>query len=363
MGVCAVNSDMSAQTETPRAVKEIKMHCNVMRHYSIIRWTALALCAFCFVQPAPLAPCSLANVSLAQPSLQEFTPLGALWKRFSHADGRFNVLLPGEPKEGANVLATLFGRFERIDRREITLRIGLADYVISYADLPANLNASKEIEQFLNSVRDAEVTMMKGKLSWERKTPLAGHPGRELGAASADVSLRMRFCLVERRLYQLGVTIPSISETADPNSAKSQYPSQYSPQGLKMLQDIMTADFFNSFKLIPEAPLPGATPSPQDKPPPKEIQVQGGVMQGAALKRIAPSYLPLAKAVRVSGRVDVQVIISEEGRVIEAEVVSSPPLLWEGALNAAKQWVFKPTEISGVPVKVKGVLSFNFTLQ
>ena len=86
-------------------------------------------------------------------------------------------------------------------------------------------------------------------------------------------------------------------------------------------------------------------------------------MQGAALKRVAPSYLPLAKAARVSGRVDVQVIISEEGLVIEAEVVSSPPLLWGAALNAAKQWVFKPTEFSGVPVKVKVVLEFNFALQ
>lgn len=127
-----------------------------------------------------------------------------------------------------------------------------------------------------------------------------------------------------------------------------------------MLQDVMTTDFFNSFKTLPVAPL---TPSPQATPPPKEILVQGGVMQGAVLKRVMPGYLPLAKAAGVSGRVDVQVVISEEGRVIEAEVVSSPPLLWEAALKAAKQWVFKPTELSGVPVKVKGVLGFNFTLQ
>jgi protein TonB len=117
-----------------------------------------------------------------------------------------------------------------------------------------------------------------------------------------------------------------------------------------------------STKPLPVAPPPGATPAPQATPPPKEILVPG-VLQGAALKRVALSYLPLAKAAGVSGRVDVQVIISEEGRVIEAEVVSSPPLLWEGALNAAKQWIFKPTELGGVPVKVKGVLAFNFTLQ
>ena len=299
--------------------------------------------------PTLLALCFLASASLAQPSQHEFTPLSALWKRFSHEDGRFKVLLPGEPNETASVIENWFGRFERIDRHDITLQIGLAKYVVSYADLPSNLIAPKEVKQFLNSVRDTEVTRLKGKLSSERETSIAGHPCRELSAVSENESFRMKFCLVERRLYQLGVTIPSISEKPDPKSAE--YPPQFSPQGRKKLQDIMTTDFFNSFNLLPV------------EPPPKEILVRGGIMQGAALKRVAPSYLPLAKAARVSGRVDVQVIISEEGLVIEAEVVSSPPLLWGAALNAAKQWVFKPTEFSGVPVKVKVVLGFNFALQ
>src|SRR5262249_10579933 len=311
--------------------------------------------------PTLLALCFLPCATFVQPSQHELTPLSELGKRFPHANGRLKVLLQGEPNETASVIETRFGRFERMDRHDITLQIGLAKYVVSYTDLPSNLIESKEVEQFLNSVRDAEVTRLKGKLSNERETAIAGNPCRELSAVSDNESFRMRFCLVERRLYQLGVTIPSISETPDPKSAK--YPSQYSPQRLKMLQDIMTTDFFNSFNLLTVAPPPGATPSPQATPPPKELLVRGAVLQAAVFKRVAPSYLPLAKAARVSGRVDVQVLISEEGLVIDAEVVSSPPLLWEAALNAAKQWVFKPTELSGVPVKVKGGLGFNFTLQ
>ena len=50
-------------------------------------------------------------------------------------------------------------------------------------------------------------------------------------------------------------------------------------------------------------------------------------------------------------------------RVIEAGVITGHPLLRDAALQAARQWVFKPTELSGVPVKVQGVLTFNFTLQ
>jgi protein TonB len=110
----------------------------------------------------------------------------------------------------------------------------------------------------------------------------------------------------------------------------------------------------------PPPPKPDPTPPPA---PPKEIKVSGGVLQGSALKKVQPPYPPIAKAARAQGAVQVQVTISEEGRVIDAQVVSGHPLLREAALQAARQWVFKPTELTGVPVKVQGVLTFNFTLQ
>lgn len=110
----------------------------------------------------------------------------------------------------------------------------------------------------------------------------------------------------------------------------------------------------------PPPPKPEPTPPPA---PPKELKVSGGVLQGSALKKVQPPYPPIAKAARAQGAVQVQVTISEEGRVIEAVVVGGHPLLRDAALQAARQWLFKPTELSGVPVKVQGVLTFNFTLQ
>ncbi len=110
----------------------------------------------------------------------------------------------------------------------------------------------------------------------------------------------------------------------------------------------------------PPPPKPEPTPTPA---PPKQIKVSGGVLQGSAIRRVQPPYPPIAKAARASGAVQVQVTISEDGRVIDAQVVSGHPLLRDAALQAARQWVFKPTELSGVPVKVQGILTFNFTLQ
>jgi TonB family protein len=95
---------------------------------------------------------------------------------------------------------------------------------------------------------------------------------------------------------------------------------------------------------------------------PRQIKVAGGVLQGSALKRVQPSYPPVAKAARASGPVQVQITVNEKGEVIEAMAVSGHPLLREAALEAARQWQFKPTELGGAPVKVQGVLTFNFTL-
>jgi TonB family protein len=95
---------------------------------------------------------------------------------------------------------------------------------------------------------------------------------------------------------------------------------------------------------------------------PMKITVSGGVLQGKAIRKVQPPYPPLARAARASGAVQVQVTISETGEVIEATVVGGHPLLRDAALQAARQWVFQPTELSAVPVKVQGILTFNFTL-
>ncbi len=94
----------------------------------------------------------------------------------------------------------------------------------------------------------------------------------------------------------------------------------------------------------------------------RKLTVSGGVLQGTAIKKVQPPYPPIARAARASGSVQVQVTVSETGEVIEASVISGHPLLRDAALEAARQWLFKPTELGGVPVKVQGILTFNFTM-
>jgi len=70
----------------------------------------------------------------------------------------------------------------------------------------------------------------------------------------------------------------------------------------------------------------------------------------------------MAKQIRVFGRVSVQVLIDEEGRVISAKALDGHPLLAPAAQKAAMQAKFRPTLLSQVPVKVSGVITYDFKL-
>ena len=105
-------------------------------------------------------------------------------------------------------------------------------------------------------------------------------------------------------------------------------------------------------------PPPKATPKPT--PPPVPKMISQGVLNGKATSLPKPAYPAAAKAVRAGGAVSVQVVISEAGSVISASAVSGHPLLRAAAESAARGARFSPTLLSGQPVKVSGVITYNF---
>lgn len=94
---------------------------------------------------------------------------------------------------------------------------------------------------------------------------------------------------------------------------------------------------------------------------PKQIApINGGVINGKARSLPVPAYPQAAKAARADGAVNVQVLIDENGDVISATATSGHPLLRAAAVDAAKQAKFLPTTLSAQPVKVNGVIVYNF---
>lgn len=117
----------------------------------------------------------------------------------------------------------------------------------------------------------------------------------------------------------------------------------------------------------PKPPPPPIVIKPTPTPAPEikhgTTKVSEGVLQGSAIRKPRPMYPVIAKTAHASGPVQVVVTISEDGRVVEANAVSGHALLRSAAVDAARQWVFTPTKLSNVPVKVQGVLTFNFVLE
>lgn len=109
----------------------------------------------------------------------------------------------------------------------------------------------------------------------------------------------------------------------------------------------------------PDPPKPTAHQTETDNRP---LRVTTTVLQGKAIDRRTPTYPPLARQINLQGVVSIEVMISPDGRVESARVVSGHPMLALCAREAAVGWRFAPTLLNGTPVRVTGVITFVFKL-
>ena len=157
-----------------------------------------------------------------------------------------------------------------------------------------------------------------------------------------------------------------------PNTQQSRPPGQYKISSFDSNPDVPNGSGLNTDGPGTGGPTglgPNATvaetapiPDPPVKAPPvkKEIIRSTSILNGKAIYLPKPPYPPTALAVNAQGAVDVQVMIDESGKVVSAHAVSGNGLLRLAAENAARNARFSPTLLSNVPVKVTGVIVYNF---
>jgi len=107
----------------------------------------------------------------------------------------------------------------------------------------------------------------------------------------------------------------------------------------------------------------GANPAVNTDDSIPRAPVTGGILNGRAIKLAKPSYPRAAREARVSGTVEVRVLIDETGKVIAAKAISGHPELWGASEEAARKSEFTPTKLDGRPVKVTGTILYNFVAQ
>jgi protein TonB len=112
----------------------------------------------------------------------------------------------------------------------------------------------------------------------------------------------------------------------------------------------------------PAAENASATPPPPPASPQQPRKVVEERMEGDVITRFKPIYPVTARNMGAYGKVEVHIVISESGRVIKATAISGHPALRHAAEEAARQWIYKPTTVKGVPTKVETTLVFSFVL-
>ncbi len=109
----------------------------------------------------------------------------------------------------------------------------------------------------------------------------------------------------------------------------------------------------------PEPPVRSAPKAPVAAARPPRIAV---LQMAEPIQRVNPVYPPLARTVRVSGKVELLGVLGTDGRIHEIKVISGHPLLIKAAVDAVMQWVYRPTILNGQAVEVQAPITVNFIL-
>jgi protein TonB len=110
------------------------------------------------------------------------------------------------------------------------------------------------------------------------------------------------------------------------------------------------------------AELLRAAPTPMPTATAKKVRISTGVAQGLLIRQVKPQYPALARQARIQGTIVLQAVIGKDGTVRNLRVLSGHPMLTAAAIDAVKQWQYKPFYLNGEPVEVDTQINVNFTL-
>jgi len=103
--------------------------------------------------------------------------------------------------------------------------------------------------------------------------------------------------------------------------------------------------------------------APKSVVPVERVRVSQGVTKGLLTNRVEPTYPPVAREAHIHGEVVLTAIIDKDGNIENLQLVSGHPMLAPAAINAVKQWRYKPYLLNGQAVEVETTITVNFELR
>jgi len=321
---------------------------------------------------------------------------GADWDKFTPENEEFSILMPKDTATETSKVP--YHQFE------LNLRLYLSKPatgpvlgVVSVSGIKANLGS--DFTRF-NSYADAFKTIFPSRVRKDAVPKMIlvssksfhGYTARSYKLSVADLNGTVVAVLTRKRFYAIAVLntkkdddleekflssfvipdkpveqVAAMDEAQDPNAATANNAGQITKDGRRRPVDTeggsnnatQSGDAQREDKTDPpsnnsDPNAPAANTQSAQKPP--RAPISGGMLNGKAI------YLPLPEAQtgQPAGVVMVQVLIDEQGTVIDAKAVSGPAGLHAAAVNAARLARFMPTLLAGEPVKVSGTLAYNF---
>jgi TonB family protein len=325
------------------------------------------------------------------------------WETFRPEGEEFTILMPkGSRSEAAE---QQYHKMILKTRLYISgAKAGPIFAIASFSGIKSNPAAYSDFQR-MNSYVDAFKDWFPEKVR-TKETPikltlvgdksLNGHAGREYKVSIADLNGVAQVFATRKRFYAVVIlstkkdddlqkqflssfALPDKVEPAttaaasaepalDPNAAAQPKPA-VNTDGLRTDKNERAERVDPNANANDTNPNPSANdqanpnPTTEEKNAAEKKQrgpVNGGVLNTKALYLPKPDYPPEARSAKVAGTVVIQVLVDEQGGVTSAKAVSGHPLLQQVCLNAALQARFSPTTLMGEPVKVTGVLTFNF---
>jgi len=152
----------------------------------------------------------------------------------------------------------------------------------------------------------------------------------------------------------------------DENSQRSMDPSLTLVPELNIAQEVLQSRLETMPRVVMDTPVlsPPLPPTIEtnEAPPPPAPRIGGQVEPAQLVKQVVPVYPPMARSARVQGVVTVDAIIQPSGKLTEMKVVDGHPLLIEAALEALRQWRYKPAKLNGTAVESPVHINVSFRL-
>lgn len=236
---------------------------------------------------------------------------------------------------------------------EITLNAAVpADLSSSVQDLVSKTVHEKiEADKALKLIREASAVDYGGRQFY--RSDYQGWMGDKVPEYFANVYTRFRGYLIGETI--VSASLQGLDEAANSLQAISFQDDQINPKCRMALEESpgLAGVMSNVLRSSPTIPRIA---------PPDRVRVSSGISQGLLLKKVTPKYPDAARQAGIQGRVVLGAMIDKNGDIESLTLISGDPVLTDAALEAVRQWKYKPYLLQGQPVRVETQTLVNFTL-